>query len=134
MFVQLGAMYVPMLGAISRFLEIAPSMGTYIASRLLQVSSLQSIWIQPEPELVPSWLKMSPCWCQASSNLEAIYVPMLGAISRFPEIAPSMGTYIASRLLQVSLAQSIWIQPEPKLAPSWLKMIPCWRQAGSNLA
>ena len=46
----------------------------------------------------------------------------------------SRGLKIASNLLQVGLHEPIWIQLEPKLAPSCLKLGPCWPQVGSNLA
>ena len=44
------------------------------------------------------------------------------------------GLQIASRLLHDGLLEPIWTQHGPKLAPSWLKLVPCWPQVGSNLA
>ena len=41
---------------------------------------------------------------------------------------------IASRLLQVGLLEPIWTPLGPKLAPSWLRLGPCWLQVVSNLA
>ena len=44
------------------------------------------------------------------------------------------GLKIPSWLLQDGLLELMWTQHGPKLAPSWLKLVPCWPQVGSNLA
>ena len=44
------------------------------------------------------------------------------------------GLKIPSQLLQDDLLEPLWTQHGPKLAPTCLKLGPCWTQVGSNLA
>ena len=50
----------------------------------------------------------------------------------FGSFLPSWVAY-APRDLEIALALLIWTQNKPKLAPSWLRLCPCWPQVGSNL-
>ena len=49
-------------GSILTSEAVHASRGLRIASRLLQVGLLEPIWAQLGSKLVPSWLKLGPCW------------------------------------------------------------------------
>ena len=95
-----------------------------IASKLLQVGFLESIWAQLGAKLAPSWLKLGSCWAKLA-QVGPMLAPKMASSENHPQ---KDMPYLLKTIHRMTCPTP---QVGLKLAPCWLLVGSCWLHVGS---